>query len=160
MIKDGSAKIGGSLGEAIASCRLDGETQIMPCWRFPVTIPLPPSTNNLFVNVRGKGRVSSKAYLAWQEVAIPILAGMPKPPTLPVVVVISITSGTGGYFDIANFEKAITDSMVKAGCIPDDSFKYVVGVYVRLHDISADGSEAVVWFDDPHEWPEIRPKPF
>lgn len=32
-----------------------------------ITIPLPPSVNNCYVNISGKGRIKSRSYVDWTE---------------------------------------------------------------------------------------------
>ena len=39
---------------------------------IPFTLPLPPSVNNLYLNLRGRGRVKSPAYRAWLDEAAAI----------------------------------------------------------------------------------------
>lgn len=48
----------------------------------PFHLPLPPSVNNLFINVRGRGRVKSKHYREWEREAIIAMIASAHP-TLP-----------------------------------------------------------------------------
>lgn len=91
-----------------------------------VTVPVPPSTNHLFATV-GRRRIVTRDYKAWQAVAIPILERLARPVEYPCEVWMTLRGKANGNRDIANIEKAITDAMVKAGVLPDDKLRYVVG---------------------------------
>lgn len=87
------------------------------------TLPVPPSANNLFVNVPGKGRVKSAEYKAWISSAGWLVksAVVGKPlPAPPYAVVYEVPVDRRS--DIANREKAASDLMVKLGLITDDKF--------------------------------------
>lgn len=87
-------------------------------------LPLPPTTNNLFVNnPRTRGRFPSKAYKAWQgEADRALMTQQPLPSFAgPVAVVMSIGRPDKRRRDLANYEKAATDQIVKAGVLTDDS---------------------------------------
>lgn len=101
-----------------------------------VVLPLPPTTNNLFVNVRGRGRVPSKVYAAWRKLVAPILATVPPVYELPVVVSIEILGGKGFAVncDIDNRVKAVLDALVASEIIPNDSRECVRRVVVEYHD--------------------------
>ena len=89
-------------------------------------LPFPPTTNNLFNNKRSGGRTKSQNYRAWlsaaggkimaQRVAWPLkcISG-------PVDVVITLGKPDNRKRDAANYEKAVTDLLVKMGVIDDDS---------------------------------------
>lgn len=90
-----------------------------------VELPLPPSTNNLFVTV-GKYRVPSGDYKAWRKEVAPILARFKPPVPLPFGVTITLIGGTGlnEARDLGNCEKAVTDALVDAGVIRCDSLRH------------------------------------
>lgn len=87
-----------------------------------VPVPVPPSTNNLFLSM-GRKRVKTPEYRSWLEVAILSFRQLSKPERFPVEVVIQIHGGKrfNTRRDVGNCEKAISDALVEAGVIPDDS---------------------------------------
>lgn len=99
---------------------------------YVLTLPLCPTTNNLFMN-RGKGRIRTKAYREWAERAAWFLKDVPAwPYGYPVAIDITIVSGKGWTLacDVANREKACVDSIVTAGILKGDSCRYVRRVSV------------------------------
>lgn len=90
-------------------------------------IPAPPTTNNLFANVPGKGRVKIRAYRKWLEVAVPLLGAMTQP------------------FDPDNRVKGCLDAAVQAGVIPGDSWQFVAGVRVAVDVEEPRGRRRCVW---------------
>jgi crossover junction endodeoxyribonuclease RusA len=90
-------------------------------------LPLPISTNALFFNKKGKGRIKTPEYRAWIEEAgweikrqhVPSFNG-------PVSLAYELS--TKSRMDLPNCEKGVTDLLVAMGIIPDDSPKYVRGV--------------------------------
>lgn len=93
--------------------------------RFSVMLPLPPSTNNLFVNA-GSGRAKSAEYKAWLNEARYALItkwrqlGKPTwPDKRPMML--AIDAGlTERRRDLGNIEKAISDVLCKELPVPDD----------------------------------------
>jgi crossover junction endodeoxyribonuclease RusA len=93
---------------------------------MPITFTLsspPPSVNNLFATVKGGRRIKSKAYQAWLTAAgweirarcIPLTVG-------PIAVEYQIERPNDRRRrDVANLEKALSDVLVAAGAIEDDS---------------------------------------
>ena len=82
-------------------------------------VPLPPSTNSLFVNIPGKGRARSKAYRAWLEEAGYLLASQrPGSVSGPFSVIVRIPEKA--RLDLDNAYKAIGDIMVKHRITSDD----------------------------------------
>lgn len=85
-----------------------------------LTMPIPPSSNNMFINVPNRGRVKSKAYKAWIEDAgwtilqqgIRRIAG-------PVTVHIRCKR-LSGRADIDNRVKPVLDLLVLHRAIDDD----------------------------------------
>jgi len=93
-----------------------------------INLPLPPSANNMFVNLRGGGRAKSKAYKAWRDEArYHVLvawraAGKPQWPKREPMQ-ISIRLGLQGRNrDASNCIKAIEDVLVAELPIPDDCY--------------------------------------
>jgi crossover junction endodeoxyribonuclease RusA len=84
-----------------------------------LNLPVAPSTNNLFLNVAGRGRVKSPKYRAWIEEAGYVLNGYQHTPIHgPVHVTICIPDKTRG--DLDNRAKATLDLLVSRGLIEDD----------------------------------------
>lgn len=86
-----------------------------------ITLPFPPSANNLFINV-GKRRVKSKKYRDWIDEAGWRLT-MQKPQKFKGKVKVSIYAARPDKRkrDIANLEKAVVDLLVAHLIIRDDS---------------------------------------
>lgn len=96
-----------------------------------IDLPRPISTNNLFANVPGKGRVKTQDYQTWLwHVAAALTKQRPLPKfTEPVRIVYAVGEvGVSSRFDLGNAEKALTDVLVSEGVIPDDSRKWVRGI--------------------------------
>ena len=98
-----------------------------------ITVPLPPTTNNLFINVPGRGRVKSPKYREWCEEVSSEFERLAVQTLFPVEVKITICGGKGfrSDSDIANREKGIIDAIVAAEKIPDDSWQYVQRVIIE-----------------------------
>ena len=87
------------------------------------TLPLPPSANNLFVNVPGRGRVKSAEYRKWitdagwlAKTAI-VGAEQVKPPYQ-----VTYEVPADRRRDLDNFSKATGDLLVRLAVIADDKF--------------------------------------
>jgi Holliday junction resolvase RusA-like endonuclease len=94
----------------------------MPVYRLPV----PPSLNNAYVNVRGRGRVPSAKLVAWKREAAAVLQGQVQPVSGPFTVEILLPEKTRG--DIDNRIKPILDALVTAGATPDDRLARKVSI--------------------------------
>lgn len=86
------------------------------------TIPLPPSTNHLFKNVKGVGRVKSKAYEDFTLMAVAAIRRQRVPAIGGYVVMLWAFERSSAQADVSNRIKAAEDSIVKAGVIEDDRF--------------------------------------
>lgn len=88
-----------------------------------ISLPLPPSVNNLFFNVAGRGRVKTDAYKVWQEVAgWTLMASRPGPGIRgPVSLDIICQRKDKRRRDLSNLIKATEDLLVLHGMIEDDS---------------------------------------
>ncbi len=98
-----------------------------------IQIPLPPSTNNLFINKKRGGRIDSPKYRAWKKLVAPLLNGIPPVKSYPVQITLAIRKGKGwrSNSDIANREKAATDALVTAGILLDDTEKCIQRVVIE-----------------------------
>jgi crossover junction endodeoxyribonuclease RusA len=101
-----------------------------------VVLPLPPSSNNMFVNVPGRGRVPSAKYNQWKKQAAQALKNTGKVEA-PVEVRIIIRPGKfwRRTSDLANREKAVTDALVTAGVIPEDNCLVVQKISVEYRPL-------------------------
>lgn len=85
---------------------------------FTVDLPLPPSTNMMFINSpnsTGKGRFPSPAYKAWKKVAGDIVVKAWNEQFQPEIgkpYAVHIKLNVNHQSDIANREKALTDMLV------------------------------------------------
>jgi len=110
-----------------------------------IALPLPPSTNNMFINARnGKGRVISPTYRSWRKTAAKALTlsswDMPARP-----YAITIRVNVNHQSDIDNRTKAVLDLLVEHKVIDGDQWVNALHVY---RDRSVDG--CTVEFGDPH----------
>jgi len=83
-------------------------------------LPVPPSSNNAYINVRGRGRVPSKDHTRWKKdagrIALEQFADWGCPEiTTPYRVLILVNINRKS--DIANREKLLTDMLVKNNII-------------------------------------------
>ncbi|MGI9412094.1 MAG: RusA family crossover junction endodeoxyribonuclease [Hyphomicrobiales bacterium] len=87
-----------------------------------LTLPFPPTTNNLFRNVRGKGRVPTKNYEQWMKRALGELM-IQRPARLTGYVSVDLAFGIPDKRrrDLDNLMKAPLDCLVKFGVVEDDS---------------------------------------
>ena len=104
-----------------------------------VSLPMPPSANNMFVNVPGKGRVRSKDYTNWAKAAGWIIkAQRVRKFNVPVRIKIEVNNPRGLGFDIDNRIKAVLDALVAAEVLVDDSARWVRGIEIAVVDIGAE----------------------
>lgn len=82
-------------------------------------LPVPPSTNNLFINVKHGGRVPSPRYRAWKEEATGALWTQKRTPIAGKVKV-TIRVPDKGRRDLDNFCKAALDFLVQHRLIASD----------------------------------------
>lgn len=92
-----------------------------------VTVPIGPSTNNLFVS-RGSKRVKSPEYRKWLELVLPQLAFLNSPAAYPCKLVAVIGGKLHHARDLDNTLKVILDAAKLALVIEDDSNKYLRGI--------------------------------
>lgn len=103
-----------------------------------LSLPMPPSANNAFINVKGRGRVRSENYRKWADHAGWLVkAQRPKPFNVPVKIRIEIKPENNRAFDLDNRTKAVLDLLVTHGVLHDDSNKWVRGVTIEQVDEGA-----------------------
>lgn len=88
-------------------------------------LPYPPSTNSLFRNVPGKGRVKTQRYLRWEveagwELKRQRVNAIPGPVHFSMIV-----ERKGGRRDLDNTIKPVLDLLVSHQILADDSMKNV-----------------------------------
>lgn len=86
------------------------------------TIPMPPSTNHLFKNVKGVGRVKTKTYDDFTMMAVAAIRRQRVKPVPGYVVMLFAFELASSQADVSNRIKAAEDAIVKAGVIDDDRF--------------------------------------
>jgi crossover junction endodeoxyribonuclease RusA len=96
-----------------------------------LTLPWPPSVNNLYKNV-GRRRVRTPAYRKWQEEAGWHLQAA-RPPKLsgPVEVTLELCPPDNRRADADNRNKAVLDLLVTHGVIAGDDRRFVKSVTAR-----------------------------
>ena len=105
-----------------------------------VDVPLPPSTNNLYLNVAWRGRVKSPEYRAWIDVASMLVLLLKPIRTKPFTITYTLVGGDGLNLgrDLGNFEKPLTDVLVSTGRIPGDSLRaglwQIIQQYVECYE--------------------------
>jgi hypothetical protein len=105
------------------------------------TLPLPPSANNLFFNLKNGRRAKTTQYKDWQRIAWAALhaayANAGRPPIEPKTRMrLTVRVGASYRRDISNCIKPIEDLLVAALPLPDDRYNDVVEV---SRDLSIEG---------------------
>lgn len=101
-----------------------------------VTLPIPPSVNNLFFN-RAKGRAKTAKYDKWiHDAGIMLNAARARPVASPVRVSISVGE-CNSQRDLDNLSKPILDLLVRHKIIPNDNIKnvHLVVVYKDFKNV-------------------------
>lgn len=94
-----------------------------------------PSTNKLYANVRGIGRVKTKAYSAWIRTALKeLMVQRARPVEPPVSISLFLPETMRG--DLDGRCKAALDLLVRAEIIPDDNKKIVRSISMTFHSES------------------------
>jgi Holliday junction resolvase RusA-like endonuclease len=105
---------------------------------------MPPSTNTLFVNIPGRGRVKNGKYRTWQLEAIPILRTSLTPIQGAVKMHYHLSLGTSFRGDISNRIKALEDAVVEAGIIEGDTHKIVSEILITRDYVSGKNSYIIL----------------
>lgn len=115
-----------------------------------VFLPRPPSLNNIFVNVPGRGRVKTRDYVTWLRAATNSIIAQ-KPTRVEGEIEISVSIGPRRG-DLDNRIKPILDCLVTNGVIEDD--RKVTAITARW--AAEDG--AMVTITKAQVIPEVRAK--
>lgn len=97
-------------------------------------LPVPPSVNAMYRNVRGVGRVKTKVYKDWAAAAGYLLKHQSLSCSILVPVSIHIKVPTNNRRDLDNHAKPIIDALDKAGIIDNDRCKCVREIHMGWHD--------------------------
>lgn len=126
LIPSGS-KIKAAVDRALQPSRLAEHVRRPSPDRAHLVLPPPISTNALFANVPGKGRVTTKAYSAWKKLAVETLGAQEPLPAFSCPVNVTFFVGEVGVaqMDADNTAKAFMDALVTAGVLRDDKRKAV-----------------------------------
>lgn len=84
-----------------------------------LSLPFPPTTNNLFVNVPRKGRVKSATYKRWLSAASSECWGV-KQVAGRYHLTLAVERPDKRARDLSNLIKAVEDLLVHVGAIEDD----------------------------------------
>ena len=86
-----------------------------------VSLPFPPSVNNLFLNA-GKRRIPTDRYKAWRaEAEQMLMVQRPRSLSGAVNVRVDLVPPDRRKRDCDNLAKAVLDTLVRTGIITDDS---------------------------------------
>ena len=86
-----------------------------------IDLPIPPSANNNYVNVPGRGRVKSAAYSRWRRVAA-IMISTSAIPKMKKPYAVLIRANIDHRRDLDNIAKPILDALVESGVIEGDQW--------------------------------------
>lgn len=86
-----------------------------------IELPIPPSANNLFVNVPRRGRVKSAAYTKWRKTAGQLI-NVSAIPALEKPYAILIRANINHRRDLDNIAKPILDALVESGVLCGDQW--------------------------------------
>ena len=92
------------------------------------TLPTPPSTNGLFLNKPGLGRVKKGAYEDFIRRGVAAIRGQHVQPIPGYVIAIFGVERMASNADIDNRLKSMLDTIVTAGVIADDSLVTAIAV--------------------------------
>lgn len=108
-------------------------------WAIDLTA-FPPSTNNLYRNLRAGGRVKTARYKQWlTAMHLQIAAARAPIFTRPVAVRYTFARPDRRRRDLGNLEKPVSDLLVAAGVLADDSLIHMIHLeWVRGAPVSVE----------------------
>lgn len=116
----------------------------------------PPSLNNLYANVPGRGRVKTKRYRTWRAAAgWDVKAVKAEKLCCPVMLDLTVKKPRGLRSDISNRVKAVEDLLVFMSILEDDS--QVMEVRARWGDVPGARIEIMPIEAAPEAAPETEP---
>lgn len=117
-----------------------------------ISLPYPPTLNNLFKNAGARGRVKTQAYNCWLQEALLILRAQRAPKhTGSFRATIVLTRPDRRRRDIDNTVKALMDALKKGGVIEDDHLAQSVTVAWAWEEITPGGAVSITI--EPAEFP-------
>lgn len=136
---------GALVGEATASCALDGDTVAMGVF---LLLPWPPAVNNLYATVNGRRVLTKRGRNYKDRVAAIVLAkGRPSVKGHCKVDIIAHYPDRRRR-DLDGILKIVLDSLTEAGVYEDDS--RIVELRVRRGD-RVEGGQVAVWVEPGEE---------
>lgn len=115
---------------------------------FSVALPMPPSVNACWFNVKGIGRAKTKEYTAWIRAAQYLVLFKVAPIGTPVEIRLYLTFSKAARHcsDISNRIKPAEDLLVSSKVLEDDRAQIVRKVSVELDDSGVENTCRVeVW---------------
>lgn len=112
-----------------------------------LTLPFPPSTNNLFMSI-GRKRISSpkaRSYALAVRQAV-LAAGTPQIASEAVRIVIAAWVPDARARDLDNLLKAPLDGLVKAGVLTDDSL--ITDIRIYRAGLDRGNPRLTVWIEE------------
>jgi Holliday junction resolvase RusA-like endonuclease len=109
---------------------------------------LPPSTNNLFANIPGKGRVRSAEYNRWLNQSGLLVRSQCKTRMGERADITLVLEDRHPSADASNYIKPVEDLLVKVGILADDNAKHVRSVLAAWSDIQ--GLRIEIWPCQPN----------
>lgn len=98
---------------------------------YECELPFPPSVNNIKGVYKGKN-IKSKQYRAWEKSCPDLILPERGVIDWPVHLTYKIYMPDKRLRDIGNYEKAITDQLVKQCILMDDNTKIVHGIHIHF----------------------------
>jgi Holliday junction resolvase RusA-like endonuclease len=113
-----------------------------PVVEYTVTIPVPPSVNNLFIT-RGKRRFKSQGYKEWLSVVGPMMAKAGKASREPVEIEVTVKGPINQSRDLDNLLKPVGDCLTTSGVISEDCCRVVKKWSIEYNKDEKDKLEVV-----------------
>lgn len=99
---------------------------------YTCALPFPPSVNKAYGGGSGQKRFKSKTYKAWEKSCPKLILPECGAIDWPVAVVYRYHLPDRRLRDIGNYEKAVTDQLVKQCILMDDNFKIIKSMHLHF----------------------------